>query len=649
MSFIAVNSLLRCSQLSVISCPRLALHRLTIEAPSLGFERHAKQLTTDNVDLITRFSLLVNGARSSTGGARGLTRRMKFLTTHSDREEARLRLCELLESRGEWFCAESSRRGESLRSAGASRSAICLRAGEWELRASDGALHFSYWADAGARVWRVAAWEWAGGKLSLRVTRRAGAERSLLELVARASAREGAAAVASARLAACERLAADVRAHAPGSVVESVRLSAGARRTEPGRYARVLLRRGRRESVAATCAVVRIRAHEIDSMLASALTWWSRVGGTRRAKKNAGAFKLWLVVSRELSGATAERLSLLRDEVRAAIRLFESGYSAKFDETTKIEDSTKRWGAAAGANEVAEQIGGEAAKIHGASEPKGVRLAAGLIEIEIPRLESLLGGAPRFRFAHRAGLSDTASRLAALAPESVDVIRSRHGETVRFRGLPFARVRHLLDTERVWFGVPGAGEKVLLGEGNWRLLAKLLDELAAHRRADAEDMRHAFYRAAPESWLESLLRRDVTRLDPGLVVSPLHVQLRTSREAAGAGARPVDLLALRRDGRLVVIELKVSEDAPLPLQGADYWRRVEAHRRGGDLARAGLFGDLEIADEPPLVYLVAPVFRFHRAFRALARTVAPGIEMFRFDINEDWRAGVRVVRRSRAN
>jgi hypothetical protein len=188
---------------------------------------------------------------------------------------------------------------------------------------------------------------------------------------------------------------------------------------------------------------------------------------------------------------------------------------------------------------------------------------------------------------------------------------------------------------------------VLLGEENWPQLAKLLDELARHRRADAADTRHAFYRAAPEAWLESILRRDITRLDPGLVVSPLHAQFRAPHERGGA--RPVDLLALRRDGRLVVIELKVSEDAALPLQGADYWRRVEAHRRGGGLARARLFGDLEIADEPPLVYLVAPLFRFHRAFRTLARMVAPDIETYRFRINEDWRAGVRTMRRARVN
>ena len=57
----------------------------------------------------------------------------------------------------------------------------------------------------------------------------------------------------------------------------------------------------------------------------------------------------------------------------------------------------------------------------------------------------------------------------------------------------------------------------------------------------------------------------------------------------------------------------------------------------------------EVADEPPLVYLVAPTLRFHRAFDTLAHAVSTDIEMYRFDINEDWRAGVRVMRRVCAN
>src|SRR4029453_17472194 len=174
------------------------------------------------------------------------------------------------------------------------------------------------------------------------------------------------------------------------------------------------------------------------------------------------------------------------------------------------------------------------------------------------------------------------------------------------------------------------------------------EDLERHRSATAMDHRHALYRSAAEAWLESLLRKDITRLDPGLIIFPLHAQFRTAR-GGRLGVRPIDMLALRQDGRLVVIELKVSEDREHVLQGVDYWRRVEAHRRRGHIAKAKLFGDVKISDESPLVYLVAPTLRVHPSFQILARTISNDIEIYRFDINEDWRSGVRVMRRLRVN
>jgi hypothetical protein len=43
------------------------------------------------------------------------------------------------------------------------------------------------------------------------------------------------------------------------------------------------------------------------------------------------------------------------------------------------------------------------------------------------------------------------------------------------------------------------------------------------------------------------------------------------------------------------------------------------------------------------------MLRVHPSFRRLAQCIANDIEMYRLDINEDWRAGVRVMRRERVN
>src|SRR5205823_1374014 len=170
-----------------------------------------------------------------------------------------------------------------------------------------------------------------------------------------------------------------------------------------------------------------------------------------------------------------------------------------------------------------------------------------------------------------------------------DLVRSRHGETLRYHGLPFARVRRVMNDERVWFGVEGS-RRIMLNPHNAEDWEKLWRDLEIHRTAISKDRRHWLYRAAGEAWLESILRRDITRLDPGLIIAPLHAQFRTSH-GGPTGARPIDLLALRYDGRLVVIELKVSEDREHVFQGVDYWRRVEAHRRRGHISSARLFGE----------------------------------------------------------
>jgi hypothetical protein len=41
--------------------------------------------------------------------------------------------------------------------------------------------------------------------------------------------------------------------------------------------------------------------------------------------------------------------------------------------------------------------------------------------------------------------------------------------------------------------------------------------------------------------------------------------------------------------------------------------------------------------------------RVHPVFNTLARAISSDIEIYRFDINEDWRSGVRVMRRMKVN
>jgi hypothetical protein len=379
--------------------------------------------------------------------------------------------------------------------------------------------------------------------------------------------------------------------------IERCALSPGTRPGQPGRYARIVLRR-KQTRIAVCGPVVSSHPAAVDAFLSSALLWFKR---TAARIKPPYVQQLWLIISQELLKPLLYRIALLREGLRETIRVF------------VVDDDL-----------------------------------VSLQPAELPERSDLWKKRPaHFPPVRAASVSAQTAGVIAVAPEAIDVVHARHGETLRYFGLPFARVRSLLGVERIWFGLD-APRRRLLDESNRREWESLLHDLRVHRCGSAADHHHAFYRSAAEAWLESLLRRDITKLDPGLIIAPLHAQFRTAR-GGKLGIRPIDLLALRQDGRLVVIELKVYEDREHVLQGADYWRRVEAHRRSGHIARAKLFGELRIKDEPPLVYLVAPTLRVHPSFQTLARFIASDIEIYRFDINEDWRSGVRVMRRVRVN
>ena len=109
----------------------------------------------------------------------------------------------------------------------------------------------------------------------------------------------------------------------------------------------------------------------------------------------------------------------------------------------------------------------------------------------------------------------------------------------------------------------------------------------------------------------------------------------------------LELLTCTRGGRLAVVELKADEDIHLPLQGLDYWSRVEWHHTRGEFPRLGYFPTRELSTETPLLYLVAPALHIHPATDTLLRYLSPEIDWEFAGIDERWREGVNVVFRKR--
>jgi hypothetical protein len=141
-------------------------------------------------------------------------------------------------------------------------------------------------------------------------------------------------------------------------------------------------------------------------------------------------------------------------------------------------------------------------------------------------------------------------------------------------------------------------------------LRKLTQDLDLYRSPLATDTDHRLFRAEPERWLEAVILTGPTKLDA--MLDPNHFSSQVPA-LAGGDRGVLHLLDSTRQGRLVVIELKASEDIQMPLQAVDYWLRVRRHSRDEDFQRFGYFSGIAIDPRPPLVWLVAPAFRFHSA------------------------------------
>jgi hypothetical protein len=238
-----------------------------------------------------------------------------------------------------------------------------------------------------------------------------------------------------------------------------------------------------------------------------------------------------------------------------------------------------------------------------------------------------------------AAARDWLTRIRAMIPGTADAIETRvPGKTSElvfsFRGLEFARWTR----EGLLFGIGEANEK--LTTTKLSALERDIRQLDLHRNSVAADTNNYFYRAAPERWLEAMVLEDPSRLDAQLNPQFLYSQV----PALGGGDRGVlDLLGVTRRGRLVIIELKASEDIQMPIQAVDYWLRVRRHQREGDFQRFGYFSGIDLDPKPPLVWLVAPGLRFHSATEILLRHLSPEIQISRIGVNENWRRGIKIV------
>jgi hypothetical protein len=214
-------------------------------------------------------------------------------------------------------------------------------------------------------------------------------------------------------------------------------------------------------------------------------------------------------------------------------------------------------------------------------------------------------------------------------------------DSLRLWGLEFAQAAGA-DRNRISFGVGAVREE--LTDESFERLRSLVREILFYRRADGPDTRHPFYRLQTERWLEALILEDMPRLFPEMAAESVYSQIPVY---LGRNPGRVDILSADRRGTLTVMELKTAADPDLPVQALDYWGRVIRHNENGDFERRGYFSEVRLNRQRPKLYLVSPVFSFHDTTECLLRYLDPDLEVWKISINEDWRCGVRILRKAR--
>jgi hypothetical protein len=245
--------------------------------------------------------------------------------------------------------------------------------------------------------------------------------------------------------------------------------------------------------------------------------------------------------------------------------------------------------------------------------------------------------------------ADSVHQVLGRLPECEVAVLSSAEVAFRWHGLEFARARishepaSFRSGQEIAFGV-GAEERVL-DERNAAVFDDLVRRLRSARSSKGS-RHHALWRLHPERWLESLVVRDASAIDEHFDHSSLYSQV----PAFSASDRAMlDVLTTTRDNRLAVVELKADEDIHLPLQGLDYWSRVQWHHGRGEFQQFGYFPGRELSPADPLLFLVAPTLHIHPATDTVLRYLAPKIDWTLVGIDERWRDGVRPIFRKRSN
>ncbi|MCY7377438.1 MAG: hypothetical protein LH472_15870, partial [Pyrinomonadaceae bacterium] len=348
-------------------------------------------------------------------------------------EIALAEITEILASNNEWLIVHAS--GKS----------FPLQNREIEISFERGKIILGLMDETGFQIWRVADYTIEKEILTLQVTRNFQREADKIKFVPRISAGELSAAVELARLERANQIARLLIAENHKSKLIRVALN-----KENGRFAEIIFEPSNKKQIAVLADVSDSATPE--NLLTTAILWFLKLGNR---KKNP-VESVWILAEKKLYKNLRKLHALLTESWKSKIRVKEiSRGNSDLPENRIVEKRT--------------------------------------LEIRDLWREK----PPKISLNEHIEASQTAAEIIKLAPAEIDVIFNKHGETVRFRGLPLARVRRIGTAEKCWFGIER--DQQILNEQTRAEFFDLLENLENYRRFDSPNQRHALFHLAPEA------------------------------------------------------------------------------------------------------------------------------------------------------
>ncbi len=402
---------------------------------------------------------------------------------------------------------------------------------------NDAAAEISYgkpilscWGSGWSRAWRIAKAHSGGDCLRLHCLKQMGRVACVLEL-----RRGPLPSQLNSRADFIERLRGAIESSLPRLSIESAVTGRDDRRHFSSAHTRLILsERGRQ--TAAVAADATESQSDIDALLGAGLIWLDYL-----RRKRGGPDRLMLIAPAGRSLTLATRLTAMRAGL-ADYALYE------FDEAARVIKPI----AAFDQGDLNDHLKRSSAR---ADWPRERAVS--------PRVKAII------------------ESILQMAPDQIESHRRGGWLLFSINGLRFARLS--IASGQLHFGIEGEHR---LTESTKGALVRLVDDLISRRRKEATERNSMEYRSSPERWLESIISRDARLIDATLDPRFVYSQVPAYR---GDHRSMIDLLAVTREGRLVVIELKVSEDLEFPFQGLDYWQRVQLAPRPLGFPAARLF------------------------------------------------------------